>query len=97
MCACTHSFSKSCYSSVMAPRIKHPGPEVRPERRYGFSLSDPAQSDWLDQVLGGVRLAGTPGVGVSAVIRLAISRLQAEPQDQIVAELIRLREANSGQ
>ncbi|MHB8323702.1 MAG: hypothetical protein ACYDEA_09420 [Candidatus Dormibacteria bacterium] len=77
----------------MAPHIKHPGPEVRPEHRYGFSLSDPDQAAWLDQVLGGVRLQGTPGVGVSAVVRLALSRLQGEGIDQVVTDLIRLREA----
>ena len=81
----------------MAPRIKHPGPDVRPEHRYGFSLSDPDQAGWLDQVLGQVRLNGTPGVGVSAVIRLAISRLQAEPMEKTVAELIRLREGGQDQ
>lgn len=81
----------------MSPRIKHPGPEVRPERRYGFSISDPDQAAWLDQVLGGVRLQGTPGVGVSAVVRLALSRLEAEGIEQVVAELIKLREAGQDQ
>ena len=76
------------------PRIKHPDPDrTVPEHRYGFSLADPDQAAWLDQVLGRVRLQGTPGVGISAVIRLALSRLQAEPQDAVIAELIRLREA----
>jgi hypothetical protein len=46
---------------------------------------------WLDGVLADARRKGALGVGNSALIRLAFSRLRAEPSDKVVAELIRLR------
>lgn len=54
-------------------------------------LMDDAQ--WLDRVLADARRRGALGVGNSALIRLAFSRLRAEPVEKVVAELIRVRQA----
>lgn len=53
---------------------------------------------WLDGVLADARRKGALGVGNSALIRLAFQRLRKEPLDQVVADLVRLRdERNSDQ
>lgn len=56
-----------------------------------------ADVSWLDGVLADVRREGIPGVGTSAVVRLGLSRLQAEPVDKVVSELIQLREGGLDQ